>query len=95
MWANVAITRHMDARRLDKFVRKVTAYYGREVGADTEHARFRLYSKRIEVPMHWVRDLRRKNAEAPWEPLGEAIWSGGIMTLQLEKDVAAMSRDAW
>ena len=95
MWANVAITRHMEARRLDKFVRKVTAYYGREVGADTGKARFRLYIKRIEAPMFWVRDLRRKNAEAPWEMLGYADWSGGIMTLTLQQDVAAVSRDAW
>jgi predicted DCC family thiol-disulfide oxidoreductase YuxK/uncharacterized membrane protein YphA (DoxX/SURF4 family) len=93
MWANVAVTRHMDQRRLDKFVRKVTAFWGARLGLDLNRTTFVLKLKTVEAPMDWEPGLRRHNLSQPWENVGRAVWRDGQMRLELDRDLDALSAD--
>ena len=74
MWANVAITSHMSRDRLEKFAKKVTAFYGPEMGVDLSHAEFGIKAKHVEVPTTWEYDLRHRNMAAPWRDIGTLSW---------------------
>jgi hypothetical protein len=74
MWANVAITSHMSRDRLEKFTKKVTAFYGVEMGIDLSDAEFVIKSKRVEVPTSWVVDLRHRNFQGEWRDIGTLHW---------------------
>ena len=84
MWANVAITSHMSQDRLEKFGRKVTAYYAREMGINLEQADFIIKSKRVEVPTDWQPDLRRHNLSGEWTDIGLLSWRNNVGRLTLE-----------
>lgn len=84
MWANVAITSHMSQDRLEKFGRKVTAYYGREMGINLEEADFVIKSKRVEVPTHWEPELRKRNLSGEWTDIGLLSWRHGVGRLTLK-----------
>jgi len=94
MWANVAVTRRVEHRRLKKFVEKVTAYYGTELGLDLENTVFALKLKEVRAPMTWEKDLRRHNLEAPWRNVGVAIWQDRMMQLDLFEDLEQLSADS-
>jgi hypothetical protein len=81
MWANVAITSHMSRDRLEKFAKKVTAFYGPEMGVDLTQAEFGLKAKHVEVPTRWEYDLRHRNMAAPWRDIGVLQWRDNIATL--------------
>lgn len=83
MWANVAVTKHLDPQRLEKFIRKITAYYSVEEGLDLSQVQFIIKLREISAPMTWEHDLRRKNRTAPWEDIGTAIWEEGGMHIDL------------
>ena len=74
MWANVAITSHMSRDRLEKFTKKVTAFYGVEMGIDLSDAVFVIKSKHVEVPTQWENDLRHRNMQGDWRDLGSLTW---------------------
>lgn len=84
MWANVAITSHMSQDRLEKFGRKVTAYYSREMGINLEDADFLIKAKRVEVPTHWEPELRQRNLKGNWTNIGLLSWKNGIGRLILD-----------
>ena len=90
MWANVAITSHMSQERLEKFGRKVTAYYGREMGVHLDQADFVIKSKRVEVPTHWEPALRKHNLRGHWTDIGVISWRDGIGRLNLEPRSSAL-----
>ncbi len=79
MWANIAVTPHINRARLDKFIEKVTAFWGTKLGLDLETTEFIIKLKEIRVSMEWERDLRRKNLSQPWHNVGTAIWKNGNM----------------
>jgi predicted DCC family thiol-disulfide oxidoreductase YuxK len=83
MWANVAITKHMSRDRLEKFMRKVTAFYGVEMGVDLQDAEFVIKMKQVGVPMDWEYDLRHKNMAAPWRDVGIVAWREDGMRLDV------------
>jgi predicted DCC family thiol-disulfide oxidoreductase YuxK/uncharacterized membrane protein (Fun14 family) len=89
MWANVAITSHMSPDRLEKFSRKVTAFYAPEMGIPLNHANFVIKAKRVEVPTHWEEGLRSKNLSGPWKDIGNLSWNNGIGRLSLDPDAIA------
>jgi predicted DCC family thiol-disulfide oxidoreductase YuxK/uncharacterized membrane protein YphA (DoxX/SURF4 family) len=93
MWANVAVTKHMDPHRLDKFVRKVTAFWGTRLGLDLNRTTFVLKLKTVKAPMDWEPGLRRYNLSQPWQDVGRAVWSDGQMRLELARDLDALSAD--
>ncbi len=40
MWANIAVTPHINPDRLNKFIMKVTMFWGVKVGLDLNQAHF-------------------------------------------------------
>ncbi len=74
MWANVAITSHPSRDRLEKFMKKVTAFYGAELGLGLADAEFVIKMKEVRVPMDWEYDLRRDNLSKSWRDVGIAVW---------------------
>ncbi len=74
MWANVAITSHMSRDRLEKFTKKVTAFYGVAMGLDLSTAQFVIKAKHVEVPTRWEYDLRHRNMASPWQDIGTLDW---------------------
>ncbi|GAB6047064.1 hypothetical protein JCM19379_08880 [Methyloparacoccus murrellii] len=83
MWANVAITSHMSRDRLEKFARKITAFYGTAMGIDFSQAEFVIKAKQITVPTRWEYDLRHRNMAAPWRNIGTLTWSAEGVRLEL------------
>jgi predicted DCC family thiol-disulfide oxidoreductase YuxK len=74
MWANIAITSHMSHDRLEKFTKKVTAFYSLDMGIDLSDAQFVIKSKHVEVPTSWEYDLRRRNFQGAWRDIGTLNW---------------------
>jgi predicted DCC family thiol-disulfide oxidoreductase YuxK len=83
MWANVAVTSHMSRDRLEKFMKKVTAYFGTELGLDLSDAEFVIKMKEVLVPMDWEYDLRHKNMAQPWQDIGTVVWRPEGMHLDI------------
>ena len=84
MWANVAITSHMSRDRLEKFGKKITAFYGMEMGVDLSAAEFVIKAKHVEVPTNWEYDLRHRNMAEAWRDIGSLHWGpeGARLTLR-------------
>ncbi len=93
MWANVAVTARIERERLYRLIRKVTLFWGREVGLDMENAELTIKLKKIRVPMDWERDLRHSNISQPWEDVGTVIWKDGGMRVETPGiDLEALSK---
>jgi predicted DCC family thiol-disulfide oxidoreductase YuxK len=91
MWANVAVTSHLSRERLEKFLRKITAYWAVELGIDLDRADFAIKMKEVRVPMDWEYDLRRRNMAAPWRDIGAVAWRQGLMRVEIpEVDVEGL-----
>jgi hypothetical protein len=87
MWANVAVTPHIEKNRLYKFIRKVTAFWGIKVGLNLQDAVFIIKVKEIEVPVDWKKDLRNQNLNQTWADIGKVIWKDGLMHIDLAPGV--------
>ncbi|CAH9017958.1 DCC1-like thiol-disulfide oxidoreductase family protein [Candidatus Nitrosacidococcus sp. I8] len=88
MWANVAVTPHINAYRLHKFVGKVTAFWGPSIGADLQDAVFIIKAKNIAVLLeHWEKDLRNKNIKQPWVDIGKVVWKQQVMEIKFNSGI--------
>jgi len=74
MWAHIAVTPNINTERLNKFIMKVTAFWGRDVGLDLNNARFIIKHKKIVSPVEWKNNLRKDNLSGEWQNIGAAIW---------------------
>jgi predicted DCC family thiol-disulfide oxidoreductase YuxK len=74
MWANIAVTPNIDSERLNKFIMKVTAFWGRKVGLDLNDARFIIKHKKVVSHVEWQDNLRKSNLSGEWQNIGAAIW---------------------
>jgi hypothetical protein len=74
MWANVAVTPHIETQRLAKFIMKITAFWGNKIGLDLNQATFNIKLKKISTPTVWEYDLRNKNLQGQWQNIGAANW---------------------
>lgn len=83
MWANVAVTAHMKTDRLEKFLRKITAFYGPQVGLNTRDAVYTLKLKHVTVPNDWQAGLRNRNLAEPWRGIGTLVWKDGMMRMEI------------
>ena len=86
MWANIAVTPRIDKHRLEKFIMKITAFWGRKIGLDLHDATFIIKAKKIAMPFTWQRDLRKKNLASPWFDIGTAKWTNNVFTVNLPID---------
>lgn len=87
MWANVAVTANMKTDRLEKFLRKITAFYGPAVGLDTRNAVYTLKLKHVTTPNDWQADLRRRNLAEPWRDIGRLVWKDGLFRMEIADGV--------
>ena len=87
MWANVAVTPHIDNYRLYKAITKVTAFWGSQLGLDLRHAEFRIKMKKVDVPMTWQAGLREKNLSGDWVEIGQARWREKNIEIILPKNL--------
>ena len=83
MWANVAVMADVKLVRFQKFTKKVTAFWGTNVGLNLYDVTLTLKMKEVQTPMEWEKNLRNKNTAGPWVDIGTVIWKNGAMRLDI------------
>jgi predicted DCC family thiol-disulfide oxidoreductase YuxK len=87
MWANIAVTPTIDDQRVRKFIMKVTAFWGEQIGLDLNNALFQIKLKKIDAPSHWVYGQLHKNMAAPWVTVGTVKWTNKVIFYDLPHDM--------
>ena len=87
MWANIAVTPHIDALRLKKGIMRVTAFWGHNRQLVLNDTRFLIKMKSIQVPFSWEKGLRNRNLSGEWQTIGSAQWQGKTIAIQLPADL--------
>ncbi len=87
MWANIAVTPTIDNQRVRKFIMKVTAFWGRNIGLDINHTVFHIQLKKIDAPTEWVDDQLHKNFASPWKTIGTVKWSNDVISFDLPENI--------
>ncbi|MDD5754196.1 MAG: DCC1-like thiol-disulfide oxidoreductase family protein [Methylococcales bacterium] len=87
MWANIAVTPNINNQRLQKFIMKITAFYGRNLGLDLNNTTFHIQMKKINAPNVWERDLLHKNMAGTWTTIGSARWQNMVIQIELPDDI--------
>ena len=87
MWANIAVTPKINKTRLDKFIMKVTAFWGNKLGLDLNNTKFLIKQKMITVPHYWQQDLRKNNLQGNWYNIGSAKWDTNLMNCHINYDI--------
>ncbi len=87
MWANIAVTPNIDNWRLKKFIMKVTAFYGQNLGLDLDHTTFHIQMKKINAPNLWEQNLLHKNMTGTWTIIGSAQWQKKAIQIELPDDI--------
>jgi len=90
MWANIAVTPTINNTRLRKFLMKVTAFWGQNMGMDLNDAVFYIKMKKIEAPTEWVFDQLHRNFNAPWVKIGKVTWVDRTINYDLPIDINAL-----
>ena len=90
MWANIAVTPTIDNARLQKFIMKVTAFWGQKSGLDLNKTLFRIKLKKINAPTHWVYDQLQQNFSAQWTDIGTVKWTGKFIAFDLPDDINSL-----
>lgn len=90
MWANIAVTPTIDNARLNKFIMKVTAFWGKKIGLDLDKTEFHIKLKRIDAPSHWVYDQLHKNFSSEWTTIGSVKWTGKSISYDLPRDINSL-----
>ena len=75
MWANIAVTPTIENIRLEKFIMKVTAFWGIKKGLDLNQTQFIIKHKKIESPTTWQPNLLKRNLSGEWKNIGTAKWN--------------------
>ncbi len=86
MWANVAVTANIDQARLNRFIEKVTAFWGTKAGLDLSNCTLALKTKKIRMPSDWEKDLRHWNLTQPWREIGTIVWKDWEMRVDLDDE---------
>ncbi len=90
MWANIAVTPNIDNRRLNKFIMKVTAFWGIKSNLELDKTVFYIKMKKIQSANEWQYDLRNRNLSGAWMTVGTARWSDKVFNIQIVKDINAL-----
>jgi len=83
MWANIAVTPNINPERLHKFIMKVTAFWGKNIGLDLNQATFMIKHKKIISPITWSKNLRENNLSGEWQTIGTAIWTDKRIVIKM------------
>mgnify|MGYP000583106887 CR=1 FL=1 len=87
MWANIAVTPKIDNRRLNKFIMKVTAFWGINAGLALDKTVFHIKMKKIESSDEWVYDQLNRNLSGKWVTVGAARWHDKVIDIQIDKNI--------
>ena len=87
MWANIAVTPNIDNTRLQKFIMKVTAFWGQKIGLDINQTIFHIKLKKISAPSYWVHDQLHKNMASQWVTIGSAKWVNNVFSFNLPSNI--------
>ncbi len=87
MWANIAVTPHIEPLRLRKFIMKVTAFWGINSGLKLDETIFQLKMKKIKAPFIWEKDLLNSNLAGKWVTIGSASWQGKVVEIKLPGNI--------
>jgi predicted DCC family thiol-disulfide oxidoreductase YuxK len=87
MWANIAVTPNIDQQRLEKFIMKITAFWGTKIGLNLNKTQFIVKLKEIDSPSNWMFNLRNKNLNNPWTDIGTVNWTNKTVTIRLTTDI--------
>ncbi len=90
MWANIAVTPTINNTRLRKFIMKVTAFWGQEVGLNLEDSVFKIKMKRIDAPTNWVRDQLHLNFSSEWVEIGTVRWINHEISYDLPSNINSL-----
>ncbi len=91
MWANIAVTPTINTPRLEKFIMKVTAFWGTKLNLNLNKTQFIIKRKKIIMPSQWQKDLRKKNLQGKWQNVGIATWKNHQIEIQWQLDPAVFS----
>jgi len=87
MWANIAITSNIDKLRLEKFIMKVTAFWGTKSELNLNNTVFQIKLKKIQAPFEWHKDLLNNNLSGSWSTIGTAKWQQKTIQISVPKDI--------
>jgi predicted DCC family thiol-disulfide oxidoreductase YuxK len=90
MWANIAVTPTINNVRLQKFIMKVTAFWGQKSGLSLDNTVFSIKLKKIAAPTYWVQDQLHKNFSAEWVTIGSATWTNKVISFDLPENINAL-----
>ena len=90
MWANIAVTPTINNTRLQKFIMKVTAFWGQKTDLNLNNAVFNIKLKRINAPSYWVHDQLHQNFSAPWITIGSVKWTNKIISFNLPENINSL-----
>ncbi len=90
MWANIAVTPKINNVRLEKFIMKVTAFWGHKIGLNLNNTVFHIQLKNIDAPFYWVPDQLHKNFMAPWVTIGTVSWKANVISFDLPENINSL-----
>ena len=90
MWANIAVTPTINNTRLQKFIMKVTAFWGHKMGLNLDKTVFHIKLKRINAPSYWVHDQLHQNFSAPWTTIGTVKWNDNLISFDLPENINSL-----
>jgi predicted DCC family thiol-disulfide oxidoreductase YuxK len=90
MWANIAVTPTINNTRLQKFIMKVTAFWGQKMGLNLDKTVFHIKLKRINAPSYWVHDQLHQNFSAPWATIGTVKWNDNLISFDLPENINSL-----
>ncbi|MDD1618579.1 MAG: DCC1-like thiol-disulfide oxidoreductase family protein [Methylococcaceae bacterium] len=90
MWANIAVTPTINNTRLQKFIMKVTAFWGQKIGLNLDNTVFHIKLKKINAPAYWVHDQLHQNFSAPWTTIGTVTWTDKLISFDLPDNINSL-----
>jgi predicted DCC family thiol-disulfide oxidoreductase YuxK len=90
MWANIAVTPTINNTRLQKFIMKVTAFWGHKIGLNLDNTVFHIKLKKINAPTFWVYDQLHQNFSAPWTTIGTVKWTDKLISFDLPDNINSL-----
>ncbi|MDP2901975.1 MAG: DCC1-like thiol-disulfide oxidoreductase family protein [Methylovulum sp.] len=90
MWANIAVTPTVNNVRLQKFIMKVTAFWGQQIGLNLNNTEFHIKLKKIDAPTHWVYDQLHLNFSSPWITIGTVKWTNNVISYNLPNNINSL-----
>ncbi len=83
MWANIGFTARIVPWRMNKAIKRITAYWCTEVGLGLENCQLTVKMKKIDSPTDWEIDLRAHNLSGLWQNIGTVVWKNNQINITL------------